>query len=186
MERFATSQITRVFEETSPLFIKQTLKQGAALAAMIIVASALGYANRVDPADSDPPLVSHRSQTEMVDYRAFPSEQVVEFRTTLQGAHKNDAQILMKMANSSRSPEIAKEQESTTVLPESGTGLLLTIGLLAAIGTARKLDRRKCMEINARQMAMAARHKEAAPDSPPNSPRPPTWLEFGPYRYPAS
>ena len=43
----------------------------------------------------------------------------------------------MEKWDTSRAPAIPHEEERTTILPEAGSGILLSIGLIAVIGVGR-------------------------------------------------
>lgn len=131
--RLATCPITKTSEETWILL----LKQSAALAATIVVASALAYGNSIASADSDSSLISHTTQSTQNTMTGgrdpIQSKEFAGFRSTLHGGHRDSARVLMTKANGSRFADMAKEAESTTAMPEPSTGILLTVGLFAAI-----------------------------------------------------
>ena len=59
------------------------------------------------------------------------------FRSTLQDAADDRPQMSMEKWDTSRAPAIPHEEERTTILPEAGSGILLSIGLIAVIGVGR-------------------------------------------------
>lgn len=182
MRCFLISPIAKSRGEAWAVF----LEQSTCLGLIIVVASSLAYGTSLALIDGDPALATQSRQRTSVDDRtAISSQEFSGFRSTLQGVHSDGAGLLITTAKGSASADRAREQDNTTVLPESGTGILLSIALFAAVGAARRLDRRRCIAVNARQVALATHHKEAAPDMPPDSPQLPTWLEFGSCRYPA-
>lgn len=137
--RYATCLTAITSEKTWDLFFARSLKHSAALVALLLVASALAYGNSIASADSGPPPISRKTQTiTSVSRPAVSSQEFAGFDSALRGAHRYNATIVMTKTNSSRSGEIAREEESTTALPEPGTGILLSIGMLIAFNLRGK------------------------------------------------
>lgn len=113
------------------------VKKWVAFASMIAAASLPAYGNSAasmsqDPVRSGPKTAVFSSQP------AIRSEGCLLFRSTLQDAPRNSSELVMARGQGSRSTEPPLEQERTALLPEPGTGVLLSIGTLALICLGRR------------------------------------------------
>ena len=112
------------------------VKKWVAFASIIAAASLPAYGNSAASMSQDP--VRSRPNVAVIGSRtAIRSEGCLLFRSTLQDAPLN-SELAMAQWQSSWGTEPPIEQERTTLLPEPGSGVLLSIGALALIWVERK------------------------------------------------
>ena len=112
------------------------VKKWVAFASMLAAASLPAYGNSAASMSQDP--VRSRPNIAVIGSRsAIRSEGCLLFRSTLQDVPRN-SELVMAQWQSSWGTEPPIEQERTTLLPEPGSGVLLSIGGLALIWVERK------------------------------------------------
>jgi len=114
-----------------------SLKKCSLVLWMIPAASLLAYGNSVVSRIQELPVTSNVNSV-VIGKRSAASEECVLFHSTLQHVPGGGTGVIKvrRKWNSAHLSETTTEQENTLPLPEPGTGVLLSIGLLATIRLA--------------------------------------------------
>jgi hypothetical protein len=111
--------------------------KGYAFLAGIIVAVSLPAAGHSPVSlDRQPPMAFQAGPADSGQPSAMTSQECIVFRSALQSVSAEPNGILSSARNVSRQIEPPIEQEKIASLPEPGSGVLLTLGLVAVIPLA--------------------------------------------------
>jgi len=114
---------------------RMSFKGCAVLAGIIVAASLPTSGNSPVPSDRQRPLAFRAGPADMGNPSAMTSRECIVFHSALQSVSP-EPNILNSAWNASRQVEPPIPQEKIASLPEPGTGVLLTLGLVAVIPLA--------------------------------------------------
>jgi hypothetical protein len=113
-----------------------SFKGYAFLAGIIVAVSLPASGNSPVSLDRQPPMAFQAGTAEMGRPLPMTSQECIVFRSALESVSTEPAGILSSAWNVSRQVEPSIAQEKFASLPEPGSGVLLTLGLVAVIPLA--------------------------------------------------